>query len=220
MSHSRVPAWRRYLRFMRPDAAADLDAEIAFHLAARIDEMVAAGMTRDKAEAAALRRLGDMARFREQTLNVDHQWEGEKTMLERFGNLRSDVTFALRQLRRAPALSTAAILCFALGIGVNSAIFSIVNGVLIRPLPYREADRIVAINEGLPKMGPEFGRGISAAEFLDYRTLDGRVFQATAIYQPRTFIVTAADGALESVQGAFVSGNFLRVLGRQPALGR
>jgi putative ABC transport system permease protein len=220
VSDARVPAWRRYLRFTAPNAAADLDDEIAFHLAARIDEMVAAGMPRDEAEAAALRRLGDLARFRAQTLHVDHQWEREKTMLERFGNLRSDVTFALRQLRRAPALSIAAILCFALGIGVNSAIFSIVNGVLIRPLPYRDADRIVAINEGLPKMYAGFGRGISAAEFLDYRALEGRVFQMTAIYRPATFLVPATDGALERVQGAFVSGNFLRVLGREPALGR
>src|SRR5687768_14547433 len=197
VSDARVPAWRRYLRFMQPDAAADLDDEIAFHLAARIDEMVAAGMPRDEAEAAARRRLGDLTHFRAQTLQVDHQWEREKTMLERFGNLRSDVTFALRQLRRAPALAIATILCFALGIGANSAIFSIVNGVLIRPLPYRDADRIVAINEGLPKMYAGFGRGISAAEFLDYRELDGRIFHTTAIYRPASFIMPAADGTLE-----------------------
>ena len=139
-------------------------------------------------------------------------------MRDRFDAIIADVTFALRQLRRSPVLAIAAILCFALGIGVNSAIFSIVNGVLIRPLPYRDADRIVVINEGLPKMGPWMGR-ISAAELVDYRELDGRVFQATAIYEPRSFTVRAADGSLERVQGATVSGNFLRVLGREPALG-
>ena len=132
--------------------------------------------------------------------------------------ISADVTFALRQLRRSPVLAAAAILCFALGIGVNSAIFSIVNGVLIRPLPYRDADRIVVINEGLPKMGPGMGR-ISAAELIDYRELEGRVFETTAIYEPRTYTVRAPDGSLERVQGAVVSGNFLRVLGREPALG-
>ena len=215
----RLPAWRRYLRFARPNPAADLDDEIAFHLAARIDEMVADGMTREAAEAAALRRLGDLARFRAQTLHVDQQWEREKTVHDRLDNLRSDVTFAVRQLRRAPALAIAAILCFALGIGVNSAIFSIVNGVLIRPLPYRDADRIVVINEGLPKMGPGMGR-IAAAELVDYRALDGRVFQATAIYESRTFTIRAADGSLDRAPGAVVSGNFFRVLGREPLLGR
>jgi putative ABC transport system permease protein len=99
--------------------------------------------------------------------------------------ISADVVFAIRQLRRSPVLATAAILCFALGIGVNSAIFSIVNGVLIRPLPYRDADRIVVINEGLPKMGPNMGR-IAAAELVDYRALEGRVFDATAVYDSRT----------------------------------
>ena len=139
-------------------------------------------------------------------------------MRARFDAIIADVTFALRQLRRSPVLALAAILCFALGIGVNSAIFSIVNGVLIRPLPYRDADRIVVINEGLPKMNPGMGR-ISAAEFVDYRELDGRVFQATAIYEPRSFTVQSPDGSLERVPAAVVSGNFLRVLGREPVLG-
>jgi putative ABC transport system permease protein len=141
-------------------------------------------------------------------------------MSARSDSIIADVTFALRQLKRTPALATAAILCFALGIGVNSAIFSIVNGVLIRPLPYRDADRIVVINEGLPKMNPGMGTSISAAEFVDYRELDGRVFQASAIYEGRSFIVRAPDGSLERVQGAAVTGNFLRVLGREPVLGR
>ncbi|HEY9384244.1 MAG TPA: ABC transporter permease [Gemmatimonadales bacterium] len=139
-------------------------------------------------------------------------------MRDRFDAIIADVTFALRQLRRSPVLAIAAMLCFALGIGVNSAIFSIVNGVLIRPLPYRDADRIVVIQEGLPKMGPGMG-SISAAEFLDYRELDGRVFQTTAIYEARSYTVRAPDGSLDRVPGAAVTGNFLRVLGREPALG-
>ncbi len=139
-------------------------------------------------------------------------------MRDRFDAIIADVTFAFRQLRRSPVLAIAAMLCFALGIGVNSAIFSIVNGVLIRPLPYRDADRIVVIKEGLPRMGPGMGR-ISAAEFLDYRELDGRVFQVTAIYEARSFTVRAPDGSLERVPAAVVSGNFLRVLGHEPALG-
>jgi predicted permease len=215
----RTPSWRRYLRFVRSNAAADLDDEIAFHLAARIDELVAGGMTPELAEAAALQRLGDLARFRSQALRVDRQLEREQTMRDHFDTIIADVTFALRQLRRSPALAIAAVLCFALGIGVNSAVFSVVNGVLLRPLPYRDADRVVGINEGLPKMGPGMGR-IAAAELLDYRELDGRVFQATAIFEQRSFTIRGADGSLERAPGALVSGNFLRVLGREPALGR
>jgi len=80
----------------------------------------------------------------------------------RFDAIIADVTFALRQLRRSPVLAIAAIFCFAQGIGVTSAIFSIVNGVLIRPPPYRDADRIVVIKEGLPRMGPGMRYGIRA----------------------------------------------------------
>src|SRR5687767_8271695 len=139
-------------------------------------------------------------------------------MRDRLDAIIADVTFALRQLRRSPVLAIAAILCFALGIGVNSAIFSIVNGVLIRPLPYRDADRIVVINEGLPKMNPGMGR-ISAAELVDYRELDGQAYLSTATEAPRSYTVRAPDGSLERVQGALVSGSFLRVLGTEPVLG-
>jgi putative ABC transport system permease protein len=215
----RIPPWRRYLRFARPNAAADLDDEIAFHINARIAELVDSGMTPDQAEKAALARLGDLSRFRAQALRVDRQLEREKTMRDRFESIIADATFGVRQLRRSPALAIAAILCFALGIGVNSAIFSIVNGVLIRPLPYRDADRIVVINEGAPKMGPGMGR-IAAAELMDYRELDGKVFQSTAVYESRTFTIRSADGTLDRVPGAVVTGNFLRVLGRDPLLGR
>lgn len=214
-----IPVWRRYLRLVRPNATADLDDEIAFHISARIDELVAGGMTPELAEAAALERLGDLARFRAQTLNVDKQREREKTMRDRLESIIADASFGVRQLRRSPALAIAAIVCFALGIGVNSAIFSIVNGVLIRPLPYRDADRIVVINEGAPKMGPGMGR-IAAAELMDYRELDGKIFQSTAAYEPRTFTVRSPDGTLDRVPGAVVTGNFLRVLGREPLLGR
>ena len=140
-------------------------------------------------------------------------------MRARFDAIIADLTFALRQLRRSPVLAIAAILCFALGIGVNSAIFSIVNGVLMRPLPYRDADRVVVIQEGLPKIGPTMGSRISPAEFVDYRALDGRVFQTSAIYEARSFTVRSPDGSLERVPGAVVTGNFLRVLGREPDLG-
>src|ERR1041384_8857129 len=121
-----------------------------------------------------------------------------------FDAIQADIRFAFRQLHRSPVLATAAILCFALGIGVNSAIFSIVTGVLIRPLPYRDADRIVVIQEGLPKMGPGMG-SISAAELLDYRGLDGRVFQATEIYESRSFTVRPPAGGLQPGQGGLVA---------------
>jgi len=215
---TRAPSWRRYLRFWGSNVGEDVDEEFRFHLEAEIEELVARGMSRDAAREDALRRFGDVNHFRRECRSADERRLERDRRTENLSVLGQDLRFALRQLRRAPVLAIAAILCFALGIGVNSAIFSIVNGVLIRPLPYRDADRIVVIKEGLPKMGTGMGR-ISAAEFVDYRELDGRIFQGTAIYEARSFVVRATDGSLERVQGAVVTGNFLRVLGREPALG-
>ena len=204
---------RRRLRalFRRSSVEREMHNELAFHFELEKQERMRAGATAEEAHRAAIHAFG----------GVDHVKEAYRDArgTRRMENLIQDLRYGVRVLRRNPALAIAAILCFALGIGVNSAIFSIVNGVLIRPLPYRDADRIVLINEGLPKMGPGMGR-ISPPEFVDYRQLDGRVFQSTAIYEPRSFIVRAPDGSLERVQGAVVTGNFLRVLGREPALGR
>src|SRR5688500_2010192 len=205
---------RRRMRalFRRSTVEREMHNELAVHFELEKEERMRAGASAAEAHRAAIHAFGGVDHVKEAYRDA----RGTRPM----ENFIHDLRYGVRILRRNPALAIAAILCFALGIGVNSAIFSIVNGVLIRPLPYPDADRIVAINEGLPKMGPGFGRGISAAEFLDYRALEGRVFQTTAIYRPASFIMTDADGALERVQGALVSGNFLRVLGRAPALGR
>ena len=204
---------RRRLRalFRRSTVEREMHNELAFHFEREKQERMRAGASAEEAHRAARLAFGGLDHVTEAYRDA----RGTRPM----ENLIQDFRYGVRILRRNPALAIAAILCFALGIGVNSAIFSIVNGVLIRPLPYRDADRIVVINEGLPKMNPGMGPRISPAEFVDYRQLDGRVFQATAIYEPRSYIVRAPDGSLDRVQGAVVTGNFLRVLGRDPMLG-
>jgi putative ABC transport system permease protein len=189
----------------------ELDEELRSHLEMDVAQRMAGGASRADAEAAARRQFGNVTHVAEVTRDMwGRQW---------VDHLQRDIAYALRSLRRSPGFTTVVVLALALGIGVNSAIFSIVNGVMIRPLPYRDADRIVVINEGLPKMGPGMSR-IAAAELIDYRELEGKVFQTTAIYEARSFTVRSPDGSLERVPGALVSGNFLRVLGREPMLGR
>src|SRR5688572_27219806 len=205
---------RRRLRalFRRSTVEREMSSELALHFELEKEQRLRAGASSVEAHRAAMHAFGGMDHVKEAYRDA----RGTRPM----ENLIQDFRYGVRILRRNPVLALSAILCFALGIGVNSAIFSIVNGVLIRPLPYRDADRVVLINEGLPKMGPGMGTRISPAEFVDYRQLDGRVFHASAIYEPRSFIVRATDGSLERVPGAVVTGNFLRVLGREPALGR
>jgi predicted permease len=127
----------------------------------------------------------------------------------------SDGRFALRQLRKSPGLALVAVLTLALGIGATTAIFSVVYGVLLRPLPYPEPDRIVSVFEVTSKSSPS---RLADPNFDDFRD-QSRSFRAIAKYS--SFVVSVA-GASEPTRTrvAYVSPSFLRVLGVQPVLGR
>lgn len=216
----RSPSWRRYLRFWRPDPAADLDDELRFHLQARYDEYIAAGITPDQARAEVQKRFGDVAAVREQCVEIDTQWQRRQAFTDVLSTVRADLRLAIRQLRRSPSLSIAAILCFALGIGANTSIFSIVDAVLFRPLPFPESDRLVVIGESLPRFGGNNYGTIGAAEYQDYQRLEGRVFERTAIYESTKLTVTDGETPPERIAGAKASATLFDVLRVGAARGR
>jgi putative ABC transport system permease protein len=218
-SHA-APAWRRYVRFWGRDSARDLDDELQFHLAARYDECIALGMSPLEARAEAARRLGDMAHVRSECARIDSQWERKRSMSDLVRTIGSDLRYAARQLYRHASLSVAAILCLALGIGANTAMFSVVNGVLYRPLPVRDAGRLVLVGEGLPMFGDQNFGVISLPEYSDYRRLDRQVFSGSAIYETAALSVSGGSAEPERTNTLSVSANLLDVLGVAPALGR
>ncbi|HEV8499290.1 MAG TPA: permease prefix domain 1-containing protein, partial [Gemmatimonadaceae bacterium] len=206
-----TPSWRRYLRFWGHDPARDLDDELRFHLEARYDEYIAAGMNPAAARSEAERRFGSVDAVRDQCVAIDSQWERSRTMADMFHILVADLRYAVRQLRRNPSLSIAAILCFALGIGANTSIFSVVDAVLFRPLPFPDADRLVMIGESLPKFGGVNTGSISSPEYLDYKQLNGRIFKSSAIYDNSSFVLTG-NGEPERIYGAVASASLFDVL--------
>src|SRR5436305_1965799 len=135
-------------------------------------------------------------------------------------NLASDLKLAIRVLRKAPGFSVAALVVLALGIGANTAIFSIVNGVLLRPLPFAEPDRLVQLWHTPPqKSFPGMSLfSLSAANYLDWEQ-QNHVFESSAIYSFAQRRLTG-NGEPQVIRGARVEPTFFNVLGVKPLLGR
>ena len=202
-------SWMRRVRdsFKKQKLEENLDDEMRFHLEMRTQEFIASGMTPEEARARALRLFGNRTLLKERTRDMDTlQW---------IETLVQDLRYAGRLLRNSPGFTIVVVATLALGIGANTAIFSVVNGVLLNPLPYWEPDQLVAIYSATS----EGDRGISSyPNFLDWAR-DNRSFSALAAYRPDSFNL-AGMGEPEHVPADMVSASFFPLLGVQPILGR
>ena len=211
------PAWRRYLRFWGPDVAADVDDELRFHVESRIQEYVAAGMTPEQARAEALERFGNVDAVRRDVRAIDQSTDSARRRADMWEGFRQDLRYAARALRRNPAFTLVAALTLALGIGANTAIFSVVDGVLLRPLPYREPDRLVRLFTAFRGSG-DLKYSMSQPEFMDYKGLT-RAFENAAAFSGVGLTLTG-DGEPERVRGIAATRDFFPTLGVTPARGR
>ncbi|MFL5615191.1 MAG: ADOP family duplicated permease [Gemmatimonadaceae bacterium] len=210
------PSWRRYLRFWRSDVDADLDEEFRFHVDAEVEHLVARGWSAEAARHDALRRFGDVDAFRRDSRAADERRIGRAQRQENFAVLAQDLRFALRSLRRTPAFTAVTVLTLALGIGANTAIFSVINGVMLKPLPYRDPHRLVMLWETRPGGDRPL---MSYPNYLDWRQRQ-RGFEDVAVYNPFASFTMTGQGDAEDVDGTLVSGNYFQLVGIHPALGR
>lgn len=207
------PRWRRYLRFWRADPTADVDDELKFHIQEKVDDLVSRGMDPLHARIEAVRRFGDMTQIRKTMQRLAEEQETRMRRSEIIGVLKQDVIYAFRVMRANPGFAIAIALTLALGIGATTAIFSVVNSVLLRPLPYADSERIVLLNELF-----QGNRGnVSVGHFNDW-TEKSRAFTATSAYQGRT--INLSDGEPMRIRGARVTPSFFVTGYMPPALGR
>jgi len=195
----------------------DIDDEVAFHVEMRIAALRASGFTPEDARAEALRRFGDVEEFHDYCQTIDAPYARRARASRWAQGWMQDVRFAIRQLRRTPAFTTIAVLTLALGIGANTAIFSVVQHVLLAPIPYRGGDRIVQILESIPSGGHGFV--IPRAKLVSVWQARAHSLEQIVGYDPGE--ATFSDGpTLEAIASASIAVDMLPFLGVHPVLGR
>jgi putative ABC transport system permease protein len=195
--------------FRRRELDQELDDEIAYHVEAKTEENIAKGMTPEEARRAARIELGGVEQVKE---NVRSARTG--ALLETF---LQDIRFGLRMLRKNTGFTTVAVLTLALGIGANTAIFSVVYGIAFRPLPYRDANRLVVV--WVHRMEDANSRSpASLPDFRDWQRQNA-VFEGLAAFGTNRYDVHGLEGG-EGMRGALVTPGFFPLLGVKPFLGR
>ncbi|MDA1095126.1 MAG: permease prefix domain 1-containing protein [Acidobacteria bacterium] len=162
---------RRQFRFpwrSRRQVAEELEAELAFHIDASAADLVAKGWSDAAARSEAVRRFGDMDYTGAYCRREDARREQEKRRTTMLDELWQDLTFAFRSMRSSRGFTTAALLTLALGIGANTAVFSVVHSVLLDPLPFHDAGQLVRVFHARPSSGNLRG-AVSEPDFLDWR---------------------------------------------------
>jgi predicted permease len=209
MNALRVLASRLLGLFRKRRLDQALDAELRAHLQLLTDENIRRGMNPEEALFKARRELGGVEQIKE-----TYRDQQSLPLVE---SLAQDLCYAIRMVRRNPGFTAVAVLTLALGIGANAAVFSLVDAVLLRPLPYRDPDRLLLLSETLPKQGQD-ELGVSAAEYFDYRDTN-QVFSEVAAYQSAGFNLTGGATPLR-VNAASLSASAFPLLGVNPILGR
>jgi macrolide transport system ATP-binding/permease protein len=184
-----------------------IDAELAAHLELHTEDNVRAGMAPEEARRQALIKLGGIDQTRQ-------AWRDRSTV-PWIESLLQDTRFATRQLRQNPGFAIIAVLVLSLGIAASTAIFSFVDAALIKPLPYLNPNRLVAVTEQIALIGRA---NISYPDFVDWKRMN-TAFQSFSVFTGNGSLLTTDNGAV-MVPGARVSDTFFRTLGIRPILGR
>lgn len=210
-------SWRPYVRPIRPDLGADIDDEFKFHIDMLTEELGASGLSPAAARAEAERRFGAWVRAHDACLEIDQRRIRRAAWRTTMNALVNDVRYALRSMRKNPAFNATVCITLALGIGATTAMFAVVDGVLLRQLPYREPDRIVKLYKTGDRSDVELP--LAYPDYLDLKARTGAMFSDVAAWVG-TGQQIVANGQAELLTGSRVSANMAEFLGVTPILGR
>jgi putative ABC transport system permease protein len=203
--------WKRLYALIRHgELDRGLNTEVQFHVDMETEKNIRLGMNPQEARRQALRSFGPMEKHKEETRDARGiGW---------FETLVADLRYGARALLKHPGYALLAVLTLGLGIGANTAIFSVINGVLLKPLPYEHGDRLVVIQQSRPLSGqPQVG--VAIAEYFDYRDRGRDVFDGVVEYHQMNFDLINR-GEPDRVNTGVVSANFFDLLGIRPIIGR
>ena len=207
--------WTRWLRIWRRPAEADVDAEVRFHLEARVEDLVAGGASPAEARAQALAEFGDVDDVRSRLGAIDRRIVERHRRAEWWESAFQDLRHAARGLRRSPGFAMLVIATLAVGIGATTAIFSVVNPILFESLPYPGANRVMTVWE------TDQGGERSNVGFATYKDVAANVGAFGSLAAMSYASATISGGQTpEAVSGQHVSAGFFRTLGVRPMLGR
>jgi len=197
---------------------AEVDEEIRFHLEARISELVRQGLSPTQAREEAMRLFGDVEHTRAEMSAADQRRERRVRRREYLGEVLQDLTHCVRQLRRRPAFAIVTVLTLAVGIGANTAVYSVADHVILRPLPNTDPGRIVALWEADTRTG-QARREVSPGNFVDWRER-AQSFQSMALIEPYGFDLSTPDGPPQALRSWGVTEAFFETIGAPPVIGR
>jgi len=215
----RLPLHRRLRRVFFPvSIEREIADELRAHLELQTRRYMEAGMSEAEARAAARERFGDVERVRAECKGIRTDMEADMERAELRQELRMDVAFTLRTLRRSPLFTTVAVATIALAVGANTAIFSVLNAVLLRSLPYRHADRVAMVWNNNSRTTVAH-TAVAVPEYFDL-TAQLRAHDAVAAIRPQPSALIGDGGEPERVNAYVVSPNIFDLLGVSPSIGR
>jgi len=202
--------------FWKPPVEQEVDEELAFHLEMHVRDLIASGMPPAAAREKALQRLGDLYRLRRTCVSLGKKRNRMMRITQWIGDVRDDVTVAIRRLKQSPGFTLVAVLTLALGIGANSAIFALADATLLRPLPFSDPARLVMLHEASPR-NPA---GVIGPYEIAPWSARARQMESLAGINLNRRVLTGPDGAGELIESQRVTARFFDVFRTVPLAGR